>query len=239
MLTDAYGPVAYAYDEATGKASAARLAEFIPRVLARYRGGRRGHLDLACGTGLAAPLFQRLGYRSVGVDLSLPMLRQARGRVAKCVAGDLRALPIRGRFGRITLFGDAVCSLRKRSDLVRCFRGIRRCMGPESLLLFDVSTLRTLARWPKKPLMRTRGRSHSLTIRPAYSRLRRLVTLHFEGWAQEGAERYAVDETHYLRGYTKREILRSLADASLRAVDVIDFRRFPDNDAMLFVVAAC
>lgn len=235
---DAYDTLAYAYDKATGEASAARLTVFLERVLARYSSQQRTHLDLACGTGLEVRFFQRLGYRSIGLDASLPMLRLARRRAERRVAADLRALPLRATFGTITLLNDAVSSLRSRSELLQCFRAIRRCMDRRSFLLFDISTPRTMSLWPEEKVRRTRGRSHALSIRAEYSRSRRLATLQFDGWAMNGGCRYAISEIHYLRAYTQTEILHSLGRAALKPLEVLDFRRYANNDAWLFVVSA-
>ena len=56
-------------------------------------------LDLACGPGRHAAYLQGHGARTVGLDLSLPLLTRARGRTAGTVAlvrGDMRYLPFRG-----------------------------------------------------------------------------------------------------------------------------------------------
>lgn len=236
--SEAYGPLAFAYDESTGTAALARVTSLVKRVLTRHPAAPLTHLDLACGTGRVVRLFERLGYTSVGVDGSLPMLLLSSGRAPRRVAGDLRDLPLAATFGAITLLSDSLNSLRRRSDLVRCFRAIRRCLGPESLLMFDVSTPRTISHWSDDGGLRTRGRNHALSIRATYSRPRRLATLQFEGWAKHRAVHQTISETHYLKAHSRREITQSLGQASLRAIEVIGFRRYPENEAWLFVVRA-
>jgi SAM-dependent methyltransferase len=57
--------------------------------------GRGRVLDLACGAGRYLDVLARRGAMVAGLDLSLPLLRTARGRGARLlVRGDVRALPI-------------------------------------------------------------------------------------------------------------------------------------------------
>ncbi len=57
--------------------------------------GRGRVLDLACGAGRYLEALSRRGATVAGLDLSLPLLRTARGRgAARLVRGDVRALPI-------------------------------------------------------------------------------------------------------------------------------------------------
>jgi SAM-dependent methyltransferase len=51
-------------------------------------------LEIGCGTGVRAATVRELGWTPVGVDLSMGMLRHARGRLSAALA-DARRLPIR------------------------------------------------------------------------------------------------------------------------------------------------
>jgi SAM-dependent methyltransferase len=67
-------------------------------LLARATGLRPGWrvLDVACGAGRHARAFRALGARCIGLDLSLSLLRVARGVTdAPLVRADMRRLPIR------------------------------------------------------------------------------------------------------------------------------------------------
>ena len=240
-----YGAFAFAYDQASGKPAFARLRITLETLLAAHRKTPHTHLDLACGTGLALELFERLGYRSVGIDFSMPMLLVAARRAERLVAGDLRAIPLRSTFGAVTLLNDTLTSIRRRSDLVRSFRSIRRCMGPDSLLLFDTTKQRSMSLWTAGETFRLRGRRYDVSIHTSYSRARRTGTMRLEGWARDRGIRYVIDEVHEQRAWSRLEIVDSLRLASLRVVEVIDFRRFPtartripQDEAWLFVVKA-
>src|SRR5215212_11091211 len=132
--SESYGAFAYAYDKALGDRFFRAVRRLLSDALEKYPTPRRTHLDVACGTGLAIDFFCQRGWRSVGVDASLPMLQMARVRAPRLVAGDFRALPLRGTFARITCLYDSLNHLKDRVDLAAAFRSIRRLMGPDSLL---------------------------------------------------------------------------------------------------------
>jgi SAM-dependent methyltransferase len=72
---------------------AAHLTELVAR---HTQLSGRMLLDLACGPGRHASLFQSLGARVVGFDLSMPLLSRARhrdGSELALVRGDMRRLP--------------------------------------------------------------------------------------------------------------------------------------------------
>jgi len=55
-------------------------------------------LDVACGAGRHARAFEQLGFRTVGLDLSSPLLARARSITgAPLVRADMRHLPVRPR----------------------------------------------------------------------------------------------------------------------------------------------
>jgi SAM-dependent methyltransferase len=73
-------------------------AERAVALIARATGLAAGWnvLDVGCGPGRHARAFQAIGARCVGLDLSLTLLRVARGVTdAPLVRGDMRRMPIR------------------------------------------------------------------------------------------------------------------------------------------------
>jgi len=68
----------------------------LPALLARHVQGRRA-LDFGCGTGRSSRFLREFGFEVVGIDVSAPMLEEARRRDAEgdyrlVAAGDLGAL---------------------------------------------------------------------------------------------------------------------------------------------------
>ena len=72
------------------------LSGYETDVLRRFLGHGSGHcLDLGCGSGVAIPILEHLGWTGTGVDVSEPMLERARSRApdAELIHAHANALP--------------------------------------------------------------------------------------------------------------------------------------------------
>src|SRR5476651_418556 len=138
-MSSAYGAFAYAYDKALGERFFRSARKILDTLIDRYPAANKTHLDMACGTGLTMEFFASRGWKSTGVDASVPMLAVARERARNLVAGDMRSLPLRGTFARITCLYDSLNHLKNRADLIAAFRGARKVMSHDSLFFFDMN----------------------------------------------------------------------------------------------------
>lgn len=229
--SSAYGAFAFAYDQALGERFFKSARKQLDELLERYPAATHTHLDVACGTGMTMELFASRGWKSVGVDASVPMLAVARERASNLVAGDFRALPLRGTFARITCLYDSLNHLKNRTDLVAAFRSISRLMSHDSLFFFDMNHPDIYPEvWGMKEPFVASGPGYHLEIATSFRSRdgigRALVT----GWAMpRPGRRVEIHETHEQRAYSEREIVESLGEAGLAVVEVIDFD--PYNEA--------
>ena len=182
------------------------------------------HLDVACGTGYAMELFARRGFRSVGVDLSLPMLQIAHTRVRRLVCADLRALPLRRTFARITCLYDSLNHMKEREDLVAAFRAMRGVMSSESLFLFDINHPDIYPEvWGSKEPFVASGADYRLEIDTAYRTRERLAHALVSGWAKVRGQRVEIRERHEQRAWSKHEVRAALREVGLEVVEVVNF----------------
>ncbi len=182
------------------------------------------HLDIACGTGYAMELFARRGFRSVGVDLSLPMLQIAHTRVRRLVCADLRALPLRRTFARITCLYDSLNHMKERGDLVAAFRAVRGVMSSESLFLFDINHPDIYPEvWGSKEPFVASGADYRLEIDTAYRKRERLAHALVSGWAKVRGRRVEIRERHEQRAWSKHEVRAALREVGLEVVEVVNF----------------
>lgn len=227
---ESYGAFAYAYDQALGR----RFFRAVQRLLVKSLDARppaeKTHLDIACGTGYAMELFARRGFRSVGVDLSLPMLEIAHTRVRRLVCADLRALPLRRTFARITCLYDSLNHMKEREELVAAFRAVRGVMSRDSLFLFDVNHPDIYPEvWGSKEPFVATGADYRLEIDTAYRKRDRLAHALVRGWAKMRGRRVEIHERHEQRAWSKSEVRAALGQAGLEAIEVVNFDPYEES----------
>jgi SAM-dependent methyltransferase len=223
-VAESYGAFAYAYDQALGQRYFRAVRRLLAEMLQRYPAGAKTHLDVACGTGLAMPFFESRGFVSTGVDLSTVMLRVAHTRAARLIAGDTRALPLRGTFSRITCLYDSLNHLLEPSDLAIAFAEIARVMDGQSQFLFDMNHPQIYPDiWGMKEPFVDEGPDFHLEIATTYRRREKLGRALVTGWAIVRGERVAIRERHTQRCYERDEIVAALAAAGLEPVEEHEF----------------
>jgi SAM-dependent methyltransferase len=140
----AYEAMAPAYDEFTAHHDYDLwLGNLMPKLEERGIPGKR-LLDVACGTGKSfIPLLEK-GWEVTACDISPAMVEIAREKVgdrAEVSVADMRELPVFGEFDLVLCLDDAVNYLLSPEELEEALSGMRRNLGPEALLMFDVNTL--------------------------------------------------------------------------------------------------
>lgn len=226
-MSEAYGAFAYAYDRALGARFFLAARNLLDQTLDRYPTPKRTHLDVACGTGMTVAYFRRKGWKSTGVDASLPMLQVMKGGVA----GDMRHLPFRRKFARITCLYDSLNHLLQKDDLVAAFRSIRSVMDEDSLFLFDMNHPEIYPEvWGLSDPYVASGSDYHLEIATTYRKREKIGRAGVTGWAVIGGKRVEIAEQHLQRAYSEREITDSLAAAGLAPVDVVDFDPYGEAD---------
>ena len=160
------------------------------------------------------------------------MLAVARKRASRLIAGDLRSLPLRGSFARITCLYDSLNHLQTADDLVAAFGCVRGVMNAESLFFFDVNHPDIYpAVWGLREPYVSTGRDHHLEIATRYDRRAKRAYGVVTGWANlPDGERVTIRETHEQRAWSEREITDCLQAAQLDVVEVIDFDPFQELD---------
>ena len=222
--SESYGAFAYAYDQALGERYFRAVRRLLAEVMERYPSAGTTHLDVACGTGLAMPFFASRGFDSTGVDLSLVMLHLARARARSLVAGDTRALPLRGTFSRITCLYDSLNHLLEPGDLAASFKEIARVMDGHSLFIFDMNHPEIYPEvWGMKEPFIDEGRDFHLEIATTFRRREKLGRALVTGWAIVGGQRIVIRERHTQRSYERDDIIAALAEGGLEPIEVREF----------------
>ena len=227
MNNEAYDAFAYAFDQALGERFFRAVRRLLTRVLTASPPRVRTHLDIACGTGLAMHFFEQRGYRSIGVDLSIPMLQVAKRREPRVIAADMRALPLRGTFGCVTCLYD---SLNHLPELGEAFAGVANALADDGLFLFDVNRPDVYPEiWGNDEPFIADGPDFHLEMATKFRRRDRTAQAMVTGWAMVGGERVAIRERRQQRAHSEREIIDALAAAGLAPQEMIEFGPYQEG----------
>jgi ubiquinone/menaquinone biosynthesis C-methylase UbiE len=102
-------------------------------------------LELACGTGIVTLPLAAAGQRTMGVDLSLPMLEHARVKAAALgletvtswLHADARRVQLSGRFASVVLTGNAFQAFLTDADQRALLANVHRHLEPGGLFVFE------------------------------------------------------------------------------------------------------
>ncbi len=195
------------------------MAELLPAVLERFGFRPAKILDIACGEGTFAVAMAQQGFEVTAVDLSAPMLEQARAHAGReqveFLQHDMRGLPFSEQFDLVTCWYDSLNYLLEMDDLLRTFAGVHRALREGGLFIFDMNTIYGLAvQWQRQPCYVQQDTPTLFEIhRPSYDYERNLAAVKITGFAREGETWVRSEEIHRERGYTLDEIRRCFHQA--------------------------
>ncbi len=214
-------------------------------------------LELGCGTGTIGLALRRLpGVNragspplTIGVDLSLPMLRIAHRKEAGAgwIAGDLTRLPVRGAFPLVICCFNTLQHLLTDDAMRQALHEIARVLHPDGRFAFDIyqPNLGYLASPYQDRLARALvdagGRHLEIREDAAYDASTRLLTLDWRLVTAADRSAPPLAETRYhMRQFFPDEIGRFLAEAGLQVVSRYgDFDRQPFGPASRKQILVC
>jgi ubiquinone/menaquinone biosynthesis C-methylase UbiE len=114
----------------------------LPEILSRHVKGKRA-LDFGCGAGRSTRFLRRLGFETVGIDVSAEMIRLARSMDPE---GDYRLIaggglgPLEGSEFDVALSAFAFDNIPTLDKKVSLFRGMSRLLGADGRIVNLVSS---------------------------------------------------------------------------------------------------
>jgi SAM-dependent methyltransferase len=114
-------------------------ADYVISLLRKFAPGARTIMDLGCGTGKHAALFQKAGYDVAGVDLSETMLEQARTQYPAIAfqAGDARNVRLNRTFDAVTSLFHVASYQTSNHDLLNYLKTARTHLAAGGTFIFD------------------------------------------------------------------------------------------------------
>ncbi|NIR03489.1 MAG: methyltransferase domain-containing protein [Gemmatimonadales bacterium] len=202
-------------------------------------------LDLATGTGSLALQFAERGCDVTGIDLSAPMIAEAKRKAADqglnavFLCRDLADFHLPPEFDYAICVYDSLNYVLDGRDTERAFANTRRALKSGALLVFDVNTVRALEAelftQDSRPGAAVRYRWKS-----TYDPETRISKIRMDFRIPDTGERFAV--THHQRAYTDAELRSYLRHAGFRPVTAYEAYRFvppsPESDRVFYVAVA-
>lgn len=213
---DPFGEIARYYDKIMDFVNydrwfmiATSLADLLPTGFV--------HVDAACGTGTLLRKVRRIGWRSVGMDLSAGMIRagRSRGAVAPAAVADLRAVPFWGRVDYVTCLFDSLNFILEEDGLAQAFQSIAGALRPGGLIYFDIVTERMITEHFDGQEWTEDNGQFSTTWRSKYSRKSQVAETEIRVTKGAGG-------VFRERVYPREQVEAFVEDAGLTLLDTVD-----------------
>ena len=138
MKYEALAPI---YDRLMSHVEYDQWADLIGKVIGKYLPVQDpAILEVGAGTGILGEMLTSLGFCYTGSDLSLPMCKEARRRNLPVFCADARSIPIKKQFHLAIFLYDGINYLQTIQDYKILFSEVHKCLTPNGLFLFDITT---------------------------------------------------------------------------------------------------
>ena len=199
-------------------------------------------LDLATGTGSVALEFAQRGCVVTGIDLSAPMIREARRKArrrpisARFLSRDLADFELPPEFDHAVCLYDSLNYIVEPARLKHAFANIRHALKDDGILIFDVNTVHALE---AELFTQESGPDAEIAYRwkSRYDRATRISTIRMNFEVSATGETFSI--AHRQRGYTDAEFRSYLFHAGFGEVTSYDGYRLiapgPQSDRAFYV----
>jgi ubiquinone/menaquinone biosynthesis C-methylase UbiE len=226
-----YGEYAWAYDLLAAR-PVGRMCDGIEDLL-NARGVHVGAriLDAGCGAGHFATELARRGHSLCGLDLSAPMLAEARERVKNAslalplVRGDLLALPFRRQSFDAVLCRGVLNDLLDDASRAEALSALAKVLRPGGALVMDVrewdGSVRRKTREPvfEKTVNTPRGTLTFRSVTRLEHQTRRLHISEEHTLKTPGGDERVSAYDFVMRCWTREELQSRLAAAGFESVE--------------------
>tara|TARA_Y100000310_G_scaffold75685_1_gene72059 strand:- start:1143 stop:1769 length:627 start_codon:yes stop_codon:yes gene_type:complete len=168
-MKDEYKSIANSYDEQLkDKLTKDMYKEWkneLEKAIKKYKVKVKTLVDLGCGTGITSVCWLKNKYDIIGVELSKPMLKEAKkkSKKVKWICQDIVNLNIKDMADAVTCHFDVLNHIVKKKDLQKVFNNTSGILNEGGLFIFDVMSPESFE-WLKK-----KGRKNEYTER-SYSK---------------------------------------------------------------------
>lgn len=241
-----YQGLARMYDKLMEGVDYEAWAQYIKALAERYQKETASVLDIACGTGSTSIPLARLGWRVTGVDISLPMLQQARRKAAEAnleiifLQQDIRNLELAREFDLITCFQDGLNYLLSSVEIEQAFNSIYQKLSSEGLFIFDLNLVEKYSPAANGETSFVDTEEFSLVYETGYLPEQEVWEIKVTGFVREDQRYVKFQELHREKHHHLESVRSSLASAGFKVRDIFEAFSFDSprpQTRRIFVVA--
>lgn len=222
-----YGAFAQRYDSMMHDVDYPAWIRYLDGLLKEH--GAASVLDCACGTGLITIGLAKLGYRMTGSDLSEEMLMQARTnalskglRQLPFVCQNMTALSVHRAMDAVNCSCDGVNYLTSLTEVSEFFASAYRCLKPNGLLLFDISSYAKLSDTVGDHVFTESREDYHYTWQNYFDPTTDLVEMNLTWFVREGELYRRYDEQHIQRAHRVEELVAALQKTGFTVLGIFD-----------------
>lgn len=222
-----YGDFAARYDVMMHDVDYPSWIRYLDGILKEH--GVKTVLDCACGTGQMTIGLAKLGYQTIGSDLSEEMLMQARNnafskgmRQIPFVRQNLTDLSTHRAMDAVNCSCDGVNYLTTLAETVDFFASAYRCLKPNGILLFDVSSYRKLSETVGNHVFTESREDYHYTWQNYFDATNSLCEMNLTWFVREGELYRRHEERHLQRAHRVEELVAGLEQTGFTVLGIYD-----------------
>lgn len=222
--TSYYG-MAYVYDKLMQDAPYQNWIKSAQRTWSRLGHHPSRIADIACGTGSVALLFAKEGYPVTGVDLSEEMLAVSYDKAKKSgleislFHQDMREFVLPYTVDTVTCFCDSLNYLLQPEDVQKTFHQVYNSLESGGVFLFDVHSLHKIRDIFADQTF-TFVEDDISYIWDCFAEPGDQVVHELTIFVQEGDLYRRIEETHFQRGYSTKDLSSWLTKAGFTDITI-------------------
>lgn len=223
-----YSRLAEIYDYVMRHVDYEHWADYIRTIFNRYEKKPTTILELACGTGSLAFIFAGQGYRITGVDRSDAMIAAAQekaragGQDITFLQGDMSDPPVDGPFDAALCLYDSINYLMDIESMLRMMAGVRTCLKPGGLFIFDACTEINSRRYFNRQTQRESTDDFTYIRRSEYLAKERIQVNEFQLLLRHGSQYGQHFERHEQRIYPITQMLETCRTSGFEILGAFD-----------------
>ncbi len=215
---DAYSKLAQVYDDLMYHVDYVKWIDYIDEILFSYKRDFCKLIDIACGTGTMAILFQQRGYNTTGSDGCAGMIEQAQEKSIyheiplPFYTMNMTEISLEEKFDAVICLYDSINYVLKREGVEKTLQNAWNLLNEGGIFVFDICTEENSIRFFDGYEDKGETRDYKYIRHSKYNSKDKIQFNTFYLFSKDGTEYFK--EVHHQKIYTIGEMME-LVDKSL------------------------